>query len=80
MADGSTVYALKCSGNWGECHLQAQKICPGGRYTEVDRYSAQGVTTAGRVVDEQNAYSKTGIYKEDVRAEERDQVLTIRCE
>lgn len=80
MADGSVVYALKCSDDWGSCHRQANKICGARGYTEVDRHSAQSVTNAGRVFDHQDDYSKTGVYKEDMRTEERDRVLTIRCD
>ena len=80
MADGSVVYALKCPDDWGTCHLQANKICGARGYIEVDRHSAQSVTNAGRVFDEQNAHSKTGVYKEDIRTAERDRVLTVRCD
>ena len=79
LNDGSIVYALKCSDSWGNCHLQAQRICAGGKYTEVDRYSTLGVTNSGRISDEQNGLSETGIYKEDIRGQERGRVLTIRC-
>jgi hypothetical protein len=80
MTDGSNVYAIKCSDIWGDCYLQAQRICASGNFTEIDRHSTQGVTNSGRITDEQNGFSKTGIYKEDLRTQEHGRVLTIRCD
>lgn len=80
LADGRTVYTLRCSDGWPQCHNDATKICGKSGYTEMDRFEAGGISTAGRFEDRQNSASEgTGSYSENARKVAYDRGLSILC-
>ena len=80
LADGTKAYTLRCPENWSGCHTSARTICGQRGYVEIDRFSAGSVNNAGRMHDPMNPSSEgSGVYKEDVRQDDYDRVLTIRC-
>lgn len=80
LADGSTVYTLRCPTDWSGCYTDAKNICGHRGFVEVDRFSAGSIGNSGRLDDTKNAHSQgSGVYREDIRQDDYDRVLTIRC-
>lgn len=81
LSDGSQILTFRCSTNWSNCHVSANKACGTRGYTEIDRAASGSITNSGRMHDRENTTSQgTGIYKEDVRQDDYYRVLTIRCD
>ena len=80
LSDGAEAFTFRCPADWANCYKSANSACGAEGFVEIDRASAGSVTNAGRMDDPANAHSEgSGIYKEDVRQEDYDRVLTVRC-
>ena len=75
-AESGQLLTFDCGKDWSKCVRQAMKACGPRGYEEVDRFSDNDMTAAGRVVTSQDGNT---IYREDSRIEERNRVLAVRC-
>ncbi len=76
VSDRTQSIVIECSNGWAKCVATANKMCGSRGYDELDRMQDMRVTASGRV-DEQ--HSDRHIYREDVRIEDQNQTLVIRC-
>lgn len=80
LSNGVTAHTFRCPASWEKCYDSANDVCGRKGFEEIDRASAGSITSAGRMDDPANANSQgSGVYREDVRQDDYDRVLTVRC-
>ena len=75
-SDRTQSMVLKCSDGLAKCYSTANEICGSRGFDELDRAQGGRLTAAGRL-DEQG--DDHHVYREDLRLEEDQQTLAIRC-
>lgn len=74
------VLTFQCSDGFADCQRSAIDACGKRGFTEVERFSPAGVTTAGEFINQQNSLDRSsGVYSESVRAPKGPVSLTVRC-
>ena len=76
VSDRTQSIDIKCSNGWGKCVTKANKMCGSRGFDELDRAQDRHVTASGRL---DGQHSDRLIYREDVRIEDQNRTLVIRC-
>ena len=74
--DKTQTMVLKCSHGLVKCYSSANDICGSRGFDELDRAHGGQLTATGRLEDQGDGRH---VYQEDVRFEQDQQTIVIRC-
>ena len=74
--DRTQTLVLQCPDGMAQCYADANKACGPRGFDEVDRARTGNMTSGGRLDDQGDGRY---VYREDVRFEQDQQILAVRC-